>query len=99
MQFYNQLALADSKSIDNRGWKGVLVAPEPGEIKLTEHRLGWTDKKKIPEQTKLEYSVHFPHEGEAILTLSATITYPSKELSPQKITLGVVTLSCVNSNC
>lgn len=99
MQFYSQLTLADSNFVNSRGWKGVLVAPEPGEIKLTEHLLGWTNKKKVTEQTKLEYRVHFPHEGEAVLTLSATINYPNKDLPPQKINLGLVTLSCVNSNC
>ena len=99
MQFYNQLALADSKFVDSRGWRGVLVAPEPGEIKLTEQIIGWTDKKKVPEQTKLEYATYFPHEGEVVLTLLATITYPVKEYPSQKVNLGSVTLSCVNSNC
>lgn len=99
MQFYSQLALADSKFENHRGWRGVLVAPEPGEIKLTEQMLGWTDSKKVPKQTKLEYTTYFPHEGEVVLTLSATITYPNKEFPPQKVNLGSVTLSCVNSNC
>lgn len=99
MQFYSQLALADSKFENNRGWRGVLVAPEPGEIKLTERTLNWSNKEKVPEQTKLEYNTHFRHEGEVTLTLIATITYPSKEFPPQRVTLGSVTLSCVNSNC
>jgi len=99
MQFYSQLALADSKFKDIRGWQGVLVAPEPGEIKLTERTLGWTNKEKVPKQTKLEYTTYFPHEGEVHLTLSATIPYPIKEVPSQKVTLGSVTLSCVNSNC